>query len=125
MADPRFFDRSGPFTLARLAEIGGASMASGADRERLFQDVAAIAEAGADEVVFLSDKSYLDALSKSRAGACVLPPDLAAKAPAGLALLLAPDAKRAFALIPATARAAHCPYRLRRSHGGAGGRGAH
>jgi UDP-3-O-[3-hydroxymyristoyl] glucosamine N-acyltransferase len=99
MADPRFFDRSGPFTLARLAEIGGASMASGADRERLFQDVAAIAEAGADEVVFLSDKSYLDALSKSRAGACVLPPDLAAKAPAGLALLLAPDAKRAFALI--------------------------
>jgi UDP-3-O-[3-hydroxymyristoyl] glucosamine N-acyltransferase len=99
MADPRFFDRSGPFTLAQLAWIAGASPPPGADEGRLFSDVATIAEAGRSDIVFLSEKSYLDALAKSQAGACVMPPDLAAKAPEGLVLLLAPDAKRAFALI--------------------------
>lgn len=46
MADPRFFDRSGPFTLAELAEIAGAELFDPEDSERRFHDVAPLDQAG-------------------------------------------------------------------------------
>jgi len=99
MADPRFFSVAGPFALGELAALAGVSLAEGTDPERRMRDVAALDKAGPDDVSFLDNKRYLDAFARSKAGACVIEPEYAARAPDGMALLTTPKPYRAFALI--------------------------
>jgi UDP-3-O-[3-hydroxymyristoyl] glucosamine N-acyltransferase len=99
MADPRFFSVAGPFTLAQLAEISGASPAAGTDAAALFSDVAPLEVAGPSQVGFLDNRKYVAAFQASKAGLCVVAPEMASKAPAGMALLLSPDPYRAYARI--------------------------
>ncbi len=104
MADPRFFAFAGPFSLARLAEIAGAQVTGAAGADRSFRDVASLETAGPEDVSFLDNRLYVSAFSASRAGACIVHPDLVARAPAHMALLVTPTPYKAFALV---ARAFH------------------
>ena len=99
MADPRFYTVKGPFKLADLAALAGASLANSADGDRVIKDVASLDQAGPDDVTFLDNRRYLDAFSVSKAGACVALPEHAARAPAGMALLLSEAPYMSFAKI--------------------------
>jgi UDP-3-O-[3-hydroxymyristoyl] glucosamine N-acyltransferase len=79
--DPRFFDRSGPHTLAAvLAAAGGDAAAEGAG---LLHGIAPLQAATPETVSFLDNRRYLDALKATRAGAVLVHPALAAHVPAG------------------------------------------
>ena len=103
MADPRFFDRAGPFTLAALASLSGATLhrsgdeATAGDPGRLFRDVAPLETAGPDDVTFLDNRKYLDAFAHSRAGAAFVDERAIDRAPAGMVLLVAREPYKAFA----------------------------
>jgi UDP-3-O-[3-hydroxymyristoyl] glucosamine N-acyltransferase len=97
MADPRFFAVAGPFALHQLAQRTGAEIAAG-DPGLMLHDVAAVEAAGPLDFTFLDNRKYLDALSRSRAGAAVTYPDLVRHAPAGMAVLVSPRPHKAFAL---------------------------
>ncbi len=99
MADPRFFTVAGPFTLGALAEISSAKPVEGCDPARQFSDVAPLETAGPGDVSFLDNKKYVAAFQASKAGLCIVAPDMADKAPAGMALLLAGDPYRAYARV--------------------------
>lgn len=99
MADPRFFTVHGPFTLAELARVSGATLDAGADGAAVFRDVAPLDTAGASDVSFLHNKRYAAAFSASAAGACVVEPAFAAKAPATMARLISDQPYRAYARI--------------------------
>ncbi|CAA7616029.1 UDP-3-O-(3-hydroxymyristoyl)glucosamine N-acyltransferase [Magnetospirillum sp. UT-4] len=99
MTDTRFFTARGPFTLGRLAEISQAELAPGADADAEFTGVAPLETAGAHEVSFLENRKYAAAFEASKAGAAVVHPDMAPRAPAGMALLLSADPYRAYARI--------------------------
>ncbi len=99
MADERFFQRAGTFSLGALAELAQATLPNGVDAARMFSDVAPLTAAGQADVSFLDNKKYLDAFRNSGAGACVVHPDFAAQAPAGMALILSQRPYRAYALI--------------------------
>ncbi|MBI3447279.1 MAG: UDP-3-O-(3-hydroxymyristoyl)glucosamine N-acyltransferase [Magnetospirillum sp.] len=99
MADPRFFTVAGPFTLSELAALSGAAMAEGCDPSLRFTDVSPLENAGPEHVSFLDNRKYIPAFQASKAGLCVVTPEMAAKAPAGMALLLSPDPYRAYAHI--------------------------
>ncbi|CAA7617346.1 UDP-3-O-acylglucosamine N-acyltransferase [Candidatus Terasakiella magnetica] len=99
MADPRFFTVCGPFTLKDLAELSQSTPAEGADLGAVFSDVAPLENAGADQVSFLDNRKYAAAFQASKAGLCVVSPDMADKAPQGMALLLSSDPYRAYARI--------------------------
>ena len=86
IGDPRFFARSGPHPLATIAAAAAATVAS--DGERLFAGVAPLQNAGPDEVSFLDNRRYAEALAATRAGAVIMHPDLAARAPAGCIALV-------------------------------------
>ncbi|MBF0247790.1 MAG: UDP-3-O-(3-hydroxymyristoyl)glucosamine N-acyltransferase [Alphaproteobacteria bacterium] len=90
MADPRFFRRSGPFTLKELAEIAGAEIRSG-DADAVFDDVAPLHAATQGQVSFLDNKAYADAFRTSAAGACIVSSRFADQAPGGMALLVTED----------------------------------
>ncbi len=101
MADPRFFRRRGPFSLAALARIAGAELRDPAVAGRLIADVAAIAEAGPGDITFLERGSGGPLLVQSRAGACLAPSRSPIVPPAAMALLLVADPRLAFARIAA------------------------
>jgi UDP-3-O-[3-hydroxymyristoyl] glucosamine N-acyltransferase len=99
MPDPRFFTPAGPFTLAELASIAGAEPQAGADRGRRFSNVAALAEAGPDDVTFLDNRRYLRAFAETRAGCCLVEARFADRAPPGTQVLLTDRPYKAFARI--------------------------
>jgi UDP-3-O-[3-hydroxymyristoyl] glucosamine N-acyltransferase len=99
MADPRFFANTGPFTLGELARRSGAELGAGADAGKRITDVAPLDSAGPEHISFLDNRKYAGAFATSRAGACLVHPTLAARAPAGMALLLAADPYRAYAKV--------------------------
>jgi UDP-3-O-[3-hydroxymyristoyl] glucosamine N-acyltransferase len=96
MADPRFFAVAGPFTAAELAQRTGATLTG--DGQRVLKDVAPHDTAGPDHRCFLDNRKYLDALRQTRAGACLIHPDLAKEAPKDAVLLVTPEPYRAYAL---------------------------
>ena len=102
MADPRFYTAAGPFSLRHLAEVSGARIGEGAIPSAMFVDVRPLSDAGADHVSFLDNKRYVDSFTKSHAGACLVHPDLASKAPTTMALLLTEEPYRAFARVAST-----------------------
>jgi len=99
MADPRFFNSSGSFTLGELAEITGSDPLGGSDPGHRYTDVAALDQAGPDEVSFLDNKLYLDAFGESRAGLCLVRPEHGDQAPSSMILLLSDDPYRAYAKV--------------------------
>ena len=99
MADPRFFSRSGPFSLAELAGLSGATLKDGVDGGKTYSDVAPLDEAASGEVSFLDNRLYLEAFKVSKAGACVVHPDHAGLAPGGMELLLSETPYLAYARI--------------------------
>jgi UDP-3-O-[3-hydroxymyristoyl] glucosamine N-acyltransferase len=98
MADPRFFERAGPFTLTALAALSGATLLDEGAGDRVMTDVASLETAGPDEVTFLDNRKYLAAFEQSRAGAAFIAKDLAARAPAGMAVLVSGQPYKAYAL---------------------------
>lgn len=99
MADPRFFQRSGPFTLAELATLVGGELADANTGGKVVADVAPLDQAGFDEVSFFDNPRYLEQFRATAAGACVVAAKNAGKAPPGAALLVCAAPYAAFARI--------------------------
>jgi len=107
MADPRFFARSGPFSLEALGGLTGATLRDPKTGGLLLTDVAPLESAGPEDLTFLDNRKYLDAFARSRAGAALVDERGIGSAPAGMALLVAPNPYKAFA------RAAQAFYPLK------------
>jgi len=101
MADPRFFKVEGPFTLGELALTAEASLSDEQAARRVVTDVAPLHIAGPEQLSFLDNKLYLEQFMASRAGACIVDPKHAGKAPRGMTLLLTETPYRAYALVAA------------------------
>ena len=99
MADRRFFENAGPLKLAALAEIAEAELPADSDGERTFSDVAALDTAGPDDVSFLDNRRYIGQFLKSKAGACIVDPEFAERAPPGMVLLLTKRPYRGYAKV--------------------------
>ena len=99
MADPRFFQRQGPFRLAELAAIGQVELSDPAVADLLVEDVSALETAGRGQLSFLDNKAYIDAFAASRASVCVVDQRYARRAPSGMVLLHTDQPYRAFALM--------------------------
>ncbi len=85
--------------MTELAKLAEASLAAGADGTRQIVDIAPLDAAKSDTISFLDHRRYLEAFMKSQAGACIVHPDMADRAPPGIALLLSEQPYRAFALV--------------------------
>lgn len=97
MADPRFFHRTGPYTLGHIASITGATIERGS-ADLMIDDIAPLDLAGPGQLSFLDNIRYRDAFRASKAAACFVAPDMAGHAPAGMALLVTKTPYKANAL---------------------------
>lgn len=103
MADPRFFENLGPFTLAQICEKAGIAVPHQADGALVFFDLADLAGSDGRHLTFFSGKFALrDAFAASRAGACLVPEKgKRPEAPEGMIVLEAASVAQAFAAIAA------------------------
>src|SRR4029079_18002269 len=102
MADPRFFNNLGPFTLARICEKTGIALA-GADGAFEVFYLAALPRAGPQLLTFFSGAaSQREVFAASQAGVCLVPQTgKRPTAPAGMIVLETASVSRSFAAIAA------------------------
>lgn len=97
MADPRFHDNKGPFALKDLAKHVSAEIAG--DGALSIKDVAPLNEAGADHISFLDNVKYKQDFTATKAGACIIAPEMAEFAPKGCQLILSKSPYKSYAQI--------------------------
>ena len=76
--DPRFFQRTGPHTLAAVVD---AAKAEAPPRRLMLSGIAPLQTATPDQVSFLDNRKYATALDQTQAGAVIVHPDMAARVP--------------------------------------------
>jgi UDP-3-O-[3-hydroxymyristoyl] glucosamine N-acyltransferase len=86
--DARFFVRTGPHYLVELAGLIGAELV-GPDKP--IAGVAPLQTADLDDISFLDNRRYADALDATKAGAVIIHPDFATRVPAGTTALITPE----------------------------------
>ena len=96
--DPRFFLRSGPHSLAAVAD---AAQAEAPPRRMMLTGVAPLQTAEAAEVSFFGNHKYAPALADTRAGAVILHPDLASRVPPGAVAIVSDEPYVAWARVAA------------------------
>jgi len=94
--DPRFFECTGPISIAAIAAATGAEPSF--DDGRLLARVAPLQRAGASDLSFLDNRRYAPELAASRAGAVILHPDMARGLRPGIIALISKDPYRAWAV---------------------------
>lgn len=98
MADPRFFLNAGPYALGDIAQRVGVDLGDGADASQMIQDIAPLDSAGPTDLSFLDNPKYIAAFEASSAGACIIHERHVERAPDHVALLIAKDPYRSYAL---------------------------
>lgn len=84
--------------LGDIAERIGAMLAAGVDATQRVRGVAPLDVAGVDDLSFLDNPKYASAFETTLAGACIVHPRFADRAPANISLLLSDQPYRAYAL---------------------------
>lgn len=95
MADPRFFDNAGPFSLARIVELTGGKVPRGASAE--LTDVAALDSAAPTHLSYCEGVKFRSALERTRAAVVLVPDALATNVPATAIAVICPQPALAFA----------------------------
>jgi len=108
MADLRFFHRAGPFTVSDIAQRVGAELPNSHSPDllgRVITDVAPLETAGETDLSFVgkfdhfNNKKYVDQLAGTRAGACILPPELLDAARPNCAVIISKNPYKTFARV--------------------------
>lgn len=102
MADPRFYDNKGPFSLAEICAALAVPLPEGADGTLKIYDLADLKSAAPGHLTFfLGGKAARADFGASAAGVCLVPekPDTKAVPPEGCALVPCGSVKHAFAAV--------------------------
>jgi UDP-3-O-[3-hydroxymyristoyl] glucosamine N-acyltransferase len=97
MPDPKFFTRAGPFTLGDIAAATGATCPP-EQAGKTVDDVAPLDTAGPTHLAFMDNPKYRDQFKATAAAACLMHPDMAAHAPAGVVCLTTKNPYKSYAL---------------------------
>jgi UDP-3-O-[3-hydroxymyristoyl] glucosamine N-acyltransferase len=97
------------FTIEQIATLTGAKPRHGERLDKRISNFAPLDTATASDISFLDNPKYAEAITKTRAGACLVAPRFEAAAPKELVILVTPQPYRAFvavarALFPAALR---------------------
>ncbi|NOT41626.1 MAG: UDP-3-O-(3-hydroxymyristoyl)glucosamine N-acyltransferase [Alphaproteobacteria bacterium] len=97
MADPRFFDNAGPFTLARIAGLTGGKPAR--DTDLTIADLCALDSAGPGLLSYCESVKFRAALERTKAGAVLVGEAFAASVPSAAVAIICAQPALAFAKV--------------------------
>jgi UDP-3-O-[3-hydroxymyristoyl] glucosamine N-acyltransferase len=96
---PDFFPTKRELTIEEIVTLTGAKPLPSVALGGRISDIAPLDRARQSDITFLDNAKYLDALALTRAGACLLAPRFAARAPDSLAVLVTAEPYRAFVAV--------------------------
>lgn len=99
MTDPVFFVPSRRYTVSEVATLTGSDLTNPAYADTVIQTIASADDGGDGALVFVDGKRNAALMPGLKAAAVLCSPDLAAKAPAGVAVLVNQRPQQAFAMI--------------------------
>lgn len=100
MADARFFENHGPFTIAQIAAICGGDVARAEDPNAMIGDTSSLTLAKPGDVsFFLNPRKFQKELDATKAAVVILHPDHVDRAPDHVALITASNPHKAYALV--------------------------
>jgi UDP-3-O-[3-hydroxymyristoyl] glucosamine N-acyltransferase len=99
MAQPTFFQKPSPTTLADVAALAKATLADPSRGGQQIRGLASLDEAGPRHLTFFDNLKYADQLAATKAGACLVSDRFAARVPDHVAVLKAAQPFRAFVRI--------------------------
>jgi UDP-3-O-[3-hydroxymyristoyl] glucosamine N-acyltransferase len=99
MAQPVFFDKPPPVTLAEVAVLADAQLADPARGGLRITGLAALDAAGPMHLTFFDNQKFAEQLANTRAGACLVSDGFADGVPDHVAVLRAPEPFHAFVRI--------------------------
>src|SRR5262245_23242649 len=98
MPDHSFHKRGAALTLGEIARRAQCQPAKGVNESYIIEDVAPLDAAGAKDLTFLDNIKYKGQFLKTKAGACIIRPEMEAQAPKGLNLLVSMSPYKSYAL---------------------------
>src|SRR5262245_58660579 len=98
MADPRFYDNRGPFSLSGICEAAGAALPEGADGGARIDDVASLAGAGSSQLSFYTGGAAAG-FEQTQAGFCFVSTNEKRAAPSGCAAIPVKSVQHAYAAV--------------------------
>jgi UDP-3-O-[3-hydroxymyristoyl] glucosamine N-acyltransferase len=101
VADERFYQKSGPYTVQDLAVLSGAQLDPDVDSNQLIMDIAPLHKAVVGHLSCLHNPKYIEQFKQTKATACLISPEYAKYAPKGVVLLLSEKPYRAFGQVAA------------------------
>ncbi len=101
MADERFYQNTGPYTVQDLAALCGATLGENVDPNQIIMDVAPLHKANTGHISCLHNPKYIEQFKTTKASACLVSIDYAQYAPEGVAVLLASRPYRAYGQVAA------------------------
>jgi UDP-3-O-[3-hydroxymyristoyl] glucosamine N-acyltransferase len=81
MSEPTFFPQGVALSLGEVAALAGAALPEGADPDRVVSRVAPLEAAGPDDLAYMDNPRYGDALATTRAGICLVSRRFAGRVP--------------------------------------------
>src|SRR5215212_9893976 len=99
MTDISIIETSAALSLGDVAEIAGAALPAGADPGLMVRGAAALEGARVDQVAYMDNAKYADALAATRAGVCLVSAKFAPGVPDGTVALVCKEPYRAYAKV--------------------------
>ncbi|HEX4861412.1 MAG TPA: UDP-3-O-(3-hydroxymyristoyl)glucosamine N-acyltransferase [Rhizomicrobium sp.] len=99
MADPRFYDNKGPFSLKRICEAAGTGVPAGGDAP--VHDIASLDGAGPGHLSFFAGAGAAEQFARTQAGFCFVAKDEKRAAPQGCVAIPCASVQHAFAVAAA------------------------
>jgi UDP-3-O-[3-hydroxymyristoyl] glucosamine N-acyltransferase len=97
MADPHFYTKSGPFTVQDIIDQVETVITCDEDSSLELTGVASLNSASAGDLSFCISKKYVDALTDTKASACLVKENIQPHVPDHVICLITEDPERAFA----------------------------
>lgn len=99
MVDVNFFSSIANFTIEEIASLFDAKILNCNDSKKTILSLAALDEAGSNELAFLSNAKYADSLGNCKAAVCFIADKFVKKAPESLPLLVVQNPYYSWALL--------------------------
>jgi UDP-3-O-[3-hydroxymyristoyl] glucosamine N-acyltransferase len=99
MTEPRFFPVPDAMTVAEIAALTGASLASEVGADRCIRDIASLERAGPEDATYCESRRFAAKLKATRAGVCFVKPGEVALVPEGTVALVTGDPHRAYTVL--------------------------
>jgi UDP-3-O-[3-hydroxymyristoyl] glucosamine N-acyltransferase len=99
MAEAIFFPRAQAIPLREIAGLAGAELPAGISEDVVITGAAPLEAAGPSDLAYMDNAKYVDVLTTTRAGACLVSRRFAGRVPNGTVALLTPQPYDAFAQV--------------------------